>query len=86
MAHRTFKVLDSDFHINEPPDLGPRYIDPAFPDRASSGLTEDIGDLRLGGGGVLPGTADLRAEQAEDPLGQLRSALQRGRRGMMRQR
>ena len=34
MAHRTFKVLDSDIHIIEPPDLWPRYIDPAFRDRA----------------------------------------------------
>ena len=29
MAHRTFKVLDSDIHIIEPPDLWQRYIDPA---------------------------------------------------------
>jgi hypothetical protein len=47
MAHRTFKVLDSDIHIIEPPDLWPRYIDPAFRDCAPSGLTEDVGDLRL---------------------------------------
>jgi hypothetical protein len=46
MAHGTFKVLDSDIHIIEPPDLWPRYIDPAFRDRAPSGLTEDVGDLR----------------------------------------
>ena len=43
MAHGTFKVLDSDIHIIEPPDLWPRYIDPAFRDRAPSGLTEDVG-------------------------------------------
>ena len=30
MAHSKFKVLDSDIHIIEPPDLWPRYIDPAF--------------------------------------------------------
>src|SRR5437762_231532 len=47
MAHRTFKVLDSDIHIIEPPDLWQRYIDPAFKDRAPIGLTEDEGDLRL---------------------------------------
>src|SRR5216117_2870102 len=47
MAHRTFKVLDSDIHIIEPPDLWQRYIDPAFKDRAPIGLTEDAGDLRL---------------------------------------
>jgi predicted TIM-barrel fold metal-dependent hydrolase len=47
MAHGKFKVLDSDIHIIEPPDLWTRYIDPAFRDRAPVGLTEDEGDLRL---------------------------------------
>src|SRR5881296_2557335 len=47
MAHGTFKVLDSDIHIIEPPDVWTRYIDPAFRDRAPIGLTEDEGDLRL---------------------------------------
>src|SRR2546422_10426264 len=45
--HESFKVLDSDIHIIEPPDLWQRYIDPAFRDRAPHGLTEDVGDLRL---------------------------------------
>jgi hypothetical protein len=47
MAHGRFKVLDSDIHIIEPPDLWPRYVDPAFRDCAPSGLTGDVGDLRL---------------------------------------
>ena len=47
MAHGNLKVLDSDIHIIEPPDLWQRYIDPAFRDRAPQGLTEDAGDLRL---------------------------------------
>lgn len=47
MAHGAFKVLDSDIHIIEPPDLWPRYIDAAFRERAPVGLTEDEGDLRL---------------------------------------
>src|SRR4029077_13347903 len=47
MANGKFKVLDSDIHIIEPPDLWQRYIDPAFRDRAPIGLTEDQGDLRL---------------------------------------
>src|SRR5215472_5167069 len=47
MVQGKFKVLDSDIHIIEPPDLWPRYIDPAFRDRAPIGLTEDEGDLRL---------------------------------------
>jgi len=44
--HQQFKVLDSDIHIIEPPDLWQRYIDAEFRDRAPSGLTEDAGDLR----------------------------------------
>ena len=48
MAYKNFKVLDSDIHIIEPPDLWPRYIDPAFRDQAPSGVTEFAGDLRLG--------------------------------------
>ena len=47
MAYQSFKVLDSDIHIIEPPDLWQRYIDPEFRDRAPYGLTEDMGDLRL---------------------------------------
>jgi uncharacterized protein len=47
MAYQSFKVLDSDIHIIEPPDLWQRYIDPEFRDRAPHGLTEDMGDLRL---------------------------------------
>lgn len=47
MAYGHFKVLDSDIHIIEPPDLWQRYIDPEFRDRAPHGLTEDAGDLRL---------------------------------------
>ena len=43
MAHKNLKVLDSDIHIIEPPDLWQRYIDPAFRDRAPQGLTEDAG-------------------------------------------
>jgi hypothetical protein len=39
MAHGGFKVLDSDIHVIEPPDLWPRYIDPAFRDLAPRGLT-----------------------------------------------
>src|SRR5205807_2113002 len=47
MVQGKFKVLDSDIHIIEPPDLWPRYIDPAFRAQAPIGLTEDEGDLRL---------------------------------------
>ena len=37
MAKGGFKLLDSDMHIIEPPDLWERYIDPAFKSRALRG-------------------------------------------------
>ena len=38
MARNGFKVIDSDMHLVEPPDLWLRYIDPAFRDRAPKGV------------------------------------------------
>src|SRR5262249_875703 len=64
MAHGAFKVLDSDIHIIEPPDLWPRYIDPAFRDRAPVGLTEDEGDLRLAFAGTPGGRVGIDADCA----------------------
>jgi uncharacterized protein len=63
MSHRHFKVLDSDIHIIEPPDLWPRYIDPAFRDRAPHGLTEDAGDLRLAHDGKPWGRLSIDADR-----------------------
>src|SRR2546428_10416764 len=37
MAKHGFRLLDSDMHIIEPPDLWERYIDPAFKSRAPRG-------------------------------------------------
>lgn len=37
MAKNGFKLLDSDMHIVEPPDLWERYIDPAFKAQAPRG-------------------------------------------------
>jgi uncharacterized protein len=37
MAKNGFKLLDSDMHIIEPPDLWQRYIDPAFKAQAPRG-------------------------------------------------
>ena len=45
MARDGFKVLDSDMHIVEPPDLWERYMDPAFRDRAPTGLARHPRDL-----------------------------------------
>jgi len=48
MAKKGFRVLDSDMHIMEPPDLWQRYIDPQFRDIAPIGLTspDNVTDLR----------------------------------------
>jgi len=48
MAKRGFKVLDSDMHIMEPPDLWERYIDPEFRNAAPRGrVSENVRDLRV---------------------------------------
>src|SRR5262245_44653971 len=64
MVNDTFKVLDSDIHIIEPPDLWLRYIDPAFRDQAPVGLTEDAGDLRLAHAGKAWGRVAIDADRA----------------------
>jgi predicted TIM-barrel fold metal-dependent hydrolase len=52
MAKQGFKVMDSDMHIMEPPDLWQRYIDPEFRDQAPVGLTSvNFRELRT----ILPG-------------------------------
>src|SRR2546430_17459209 len=65
MAHGAFKVLDSDIHIIEPPDLWPRYIDPTFRDQAPVGLTEDEGDLRLALDGKPWGRIAIDADRSK---------------------
>ena len=47
MAKNGFKVLDSDMHIIEPPDLWQRYIDPEFKDKAPIGTTARVADLNM---------------------------------------
>jgi predicted TIM-barrel fold metal-dependent hydrolase len=49
MAKKGFKVLDSDMHIMEPPDLWERYIDLEYRDRAPRGTTDHVRDLRMVG-------------------------------------
>src|SRR4029453_4435494 len=39
MAKNGFKILDSDMHVMEPPDLWDRYIDSKFKARAPRGVT-----------------------------------------------
>jgi len=45
VAKNGFKVIDSDLHVMEPPDLWQRYIEPAYVDRAPIGLTRHPRDL-----------------------------------------
>ena len=48
MAKNGFKILDSDMHIMEPPDLWERYIDKNYQDRAPRGITStNVRDLRM---------------------------------------
>lgn len=47
MAKNSFKVLDSDMHVIEPPDLWQRYIEPAYRHRAPKGLTRWPRDLSV---------------------------------------
>ena len=47
MAHKGFKVFDSDMHVQEPPDLWTRYIEPKFKDQAPVGTTNYLGDQDL---------------------------------------
>lgn len=48
MANHGFKILDSDMHIMEPPDLWERYIDSKYKARAPRGVTSsNVRDLRM---------------------------------------
>ena len=48
MAKNGFKIIDSDMHIMEPPDLWERYIDKKFKARAPRGVvSHNVRDLRM---------------------------------------
>ena len=49
MAKNGFKVLDSDMHILEPPDLWQRFIDSKFKDYAPRGTTDHVQGFANGG-------------------------------------
>ena len=58
MTKNGFKVMDSDIHIIEPPDLWQRYIDPEFKGQGPRGITDWSIDLRtVGPDGKLWGWA-----------------------------
>jgi uncharacterized protein len=55
MAKQGFRILDSDMHVMEPPDLWERYIDPEFLDIAPRGTTSsNVRDLRTVFPSLLP--------------------------------
>ena len=62
MSHNGFKVMDSDMHVMEPPDLWQLYIEPRFRDRAPVGTTEYLTDLHL----VHDGEVISRARKVSD--------------------
>ncbi len=72
MAQNGFRVLDSDMHCMEPPDLWERYIDNAYRPFAPRGLQEYVADLRLViNGKTMPRHSSLRPRSRrgeEDPL------------------
>jgi predicted TIM-barrel fold metal-dependent hydrolase len=48
MAKQGFKILDSDMHVMEPPDLWERYLDDKYKSQAPRGVTSDnVRDLRM---------------------------------------
>ena len=47
MSINGFRVMDSDMHVQEPPDLWQRYMDEEFRDRAPTGTTHYFTDVHL---------------------------------------
>ena len=71
MALDGYRVMDSDMHVMEPPDLWPRYLAPEFQAYAPIGRTsENVRDLGL----IFPG------DEVADPIGSRgsRSILENG--------
>ena len=66
MARNGFRILDSDLHIMEPPDLWQRYMDPSWahaaPDcpRYFGRRTEEMGAARDVGKGLVDGNPHAR--------------------------
>ncbi len=72
MAKDGKKLLDSDMHIVEPPDLWQRYIDPAFQDQAPRGWPghENPSVLEVGGT-VYPRQAAVASQHYQTMYGKL---------------
>jgi uncharacterized protein len=63
MAKKGYRILDSDMHIMEPPDLWERYIDKKYQARAPRGVTShNVRDLRM----VYPDGKDWARQSARE--------------------
>ena len=63
MAKNGFRVLDSDIHIIEPPDLWARYMDAPFKHQAPRGFADWVLDLRIEiDGKLMPANVTYSAE------------------------
>ena len=83
MAKAGFRVLDSDIHIIEPPDLWERYIDAPYKQQAPRGFAEWVLDLRIEiGGSLMPGfityTGEARGRSAKRDRERFRAFHERG--------
>ena len=64
MAKQGFKILDSDMHVMEPPDLWDRYIDSKYRSKAPRGVTSsNVRDLRM----VYPDGRDWARKTIRQP-------------------
>src|SRR2546422_4885754 len=83
MAKNGFRVLDSDIHIIEPPDLWERYIDAPFRHQAPRGFADWVLDLRIEiDGKLMPAnvnySADARGRSAQRDRERFRPFHERG--------
>src|SRR5437667_310332 len=83
MAKNGFRVLDSDIHIIEPPDLWERYIDAPFKHQAPRGFADWVLDLRIEiDGKLMPAnvnySADARGRSAQRDRERFRPFHERG--------
>src|SRR5438309_418272 len=83
MAKNGFRVLDSDIHIIEPPDLWERYIDAPFRHQAPRGFADWVLDLRIEiDGKLMPANvnyaADARGRSAQRDRERFRPFHERG--------
>jgi hypothetical protein len=64
MAKQGFRILDSDMHVMEPPDLWERYIDSKYRSQAPRGVTSsNVRDLRM----VYPDGRDWARKTIRQP-------------------